>query len=743
MATTYQPSQWLIPKNTNTDKVGNYSFEFDGSADYIDMGNVLDKSIGDSFSISAWIKLSSIPLSFKLIVSKMDHDAPFNGYQISISDTNKLYMGLRGTAEIYSTSSTVFVADTWYHIAGTYDGSGVNTGINIYINGVLDNDTQSGTFTGTLSNSTDLQISGRDGANILFPGNISEVSVFNYALSAPNVTTLYGSAGAGVGNPMALDIVPVAYYKGDRAALGDQWAVPNQVSKDYVFDFDGSTDWVNCGSDSSLDLDDEITLSAWMKTGATDTTTTIGPILFKDGTVGGQRSYGLCFRPLSAGYDKALVYIFHTNGNSTSLYTSTAGALSDGNWHHVMATYDGTDGTDALKIYVDGVLDNTATPTSGDTGIFVYAATNFTIGSISHGASWFFGGSLSNASLFNTDQSANIATIYNNGTPGDLTSLSPVSWWKLDDSATWTTSWSIPDDGSASNTGTSSGMTQGNLVPDTVTRGTAMYSEYSFEFDGVGDHFGASATGISSTITVSAWIKTSTTGIQTIVNEDQAGGAGTRNWNLLLEPGNKIQIVIINTDGSENNKLRSTALEVQDGNWHNIVFTYDGTANVDGLKTYVDGGNLEGFQTTSTGIITTDTLGVYTGGLQVTGLWPFTGNISNVAIWNSVLSAANVLAIYNNGRPANLTSLSPTVWWRMGENASWDGADWTIKDQIGSNDGTSAGNPDLVGEAPQSFSNGLSDSMDIDSRIGESGFSDENALSYNMDSEARVEDVPA
>ena len=38
MAATYQPSQWLIPENSNTDKVGNYSFQLDGTADNINIG---------------------------------------------------------------------------------------------------------------------------------------------------------------------------------------------------------------------------------------------------------------------------------------------------------------------------------------------------------------------------------------------------------------------------------------------------------------------------------------------------------------------------------------------------------------------------------------------------------------------------------------------------------------------------------------------------------------------------------
>ncbi len=47
-----------------------------------------------------------------------------------------------------------------------------------------------------------------------------------------------------VGNPMGFSIPPVGYWKGDKAGLGDQWAVPNQVSQDYVFDFNGSSDYV-------------------------------------------------------------------------------------------------------------------------------------------------------------------------------------------------------------------------------------------------------------------------------------------------------------------------------------------------------------------------------------------------------------------------------------------------------------------------------------------------------------------
>ena len=198
-------------------------------------------------------------------------------------------------------------------------------------------------------------------------------------------------------------------------------------------------------------------------------------------------------------------------------------------------------------------------------------------------------------------------------------------------------------------------------------------NNFALSFNGTDEYVSANTLSINNAITVSAWIKTSTTGIQTIVNEDQANS--NRSWNLLLEPGNKIQVVIKNTDGTVNNKLRSTALEVQDGNWHNIIFTYDGTSNAAGLKTYVDGGNLESFQLSSTGISNTNTLGLFIGSLQGNNGWRFNGDIDEVAIWNRALDATDIQRIYNgsstSGKAANLfsTGLSNGLvyWNRMGD----------------------------------------------------------------------------
>ena len=52
----YKSPQWLIPNNENKDKVSNYSFEFDGVDDYINIGNAISFEYTDAFSFSTWIK---------------------------------------------------------------------------------------------------------------------------------------------------------------------------------------------------------------------------------------------------------------------------------------------------------------------------------------------------------------------------------------------------------------------------------------------------------------------------------------------------------------------------------------------------------------------------------------------------------------------------------------------------------------------------------------------------------------
>mgnify|MGYP001497513406 CR=1 FL=1 len=68
----------------------------------------------------------------------------------------------------------------------------------------------------------------------------------------------------------------------------------------------------------------------------------------------------------------------------------------------------------------------------------------------------------------------------------------------------------------------------------------------------------------------------------------------------------------------------------------------------------------------------------------------FNGKIDETAIFNKVLTQAEVSQVYNNGYAADLTSLSPISWWRLGEDAYFVGNDITIPNQISARKACSA-----------------------------------------------------
>jgi len=202
----------------------------------------------------------------------------------------------------------------------------------------------------------------------------------------------------------------------------------------YSMSFDGVDEYFNVGT-SSLGITGAITVSAWVKIPTTNTggaSPYIQMIVCEDNTSGGQRNWALSWR--GTGYNYFSFQVWHTNLTSTSI-NSTGITPNDNQWHHLLGTFDGTTGTNGMKFYIDGVLNGQTTATS--TGINSYASTETTIGALTGGGGRRLEGTIDEVAIWNSDQNTNAATIYNSGTPTDLTSLSPLSWWRMGDGDTW------------------------------------------------------------------------------------------------------------------------------------------------------------------------------------------------------------------------------------------------------------------------------------------------------------------
>ena len=429
MGASYQPPQWLVPNMGpgNINKVGNYSFQFDGIADYIDTGYT-----GAVTSCSLWFKPDATVTTgaFGGTLMGFEDGGQYSGIYLgsTVSAISDELITVFSNGSILNKSYYSQVGGTintdWHHLVI----SGTGTQYNIYLDNV-------NVFTANYNGDVGLITATRFdiGCRILsgvinspFPGLISEIAVFNYELEAGDVTTLYGDAANGVGNPMALASPPVAYYKGDRAGFGDEWAVPNQVNYDQVFEFDAA-DYI---STSHISLSSAFSVSAWVNT--TDTNT-YGNIFSSDEVPTGGTTRNWQFIRWN---NKARFILRNSSGSAIA--DIDGGTINDGNWHHVLATWDGTTGTNKVQLYVDG---NSVDQGTASSTALANSAIPMVMGGSS--ATWDFIGKMSNIAIWNSDQTANKDNIYNNGTPGNLTSLSPTAWWKLNQSTSaWNgTSW--------------------------------------------------------------------------------------------------------------------------------------------------------------------------------------------------------------------------------------------------------------------------------------------------------------
>jgi len=149
-------------------------------------------------------------------------------------------------------------------------------------------------------------------------------------------------------------------------------------------------------------------------------------------------------------------------------YTSSSATIST-NWHHLAiawSTSAATTGGDGYDIWLDGVkVGNASNNALGSFSLYTIPASAIAFGSRPNN-SFHFDGKLDEVALFSSLLSASdIATLYNSGVPGDISSLNPVGWWRMGDnnSGSGTT---ITDQGSGGNNGTlTNGPTFSSSVP--------------------------------------------------------------------------------------------------------------------------------------------------------------------------------------------------------------------------------------------------------------------------------------
>jgi hypothetical protein len=176
------------PTRTSSGKIGDAQ-DYDG-ADYINVTNTPSLQPMSALSLSGWINPRTFGSVTDIdpIIRKGDSNP--NNYQLAVDSGGgvpNIHLMLDENDNSGLEGVTTISANTWYYIAGTWDG----TTRQVYLNG---NQEISGSRNGTIGSDTrDLYIGGRIGLTDSINGILDEVRISNIARSASWITTEYNN----------------------------------------------------------------------------------------------------------------------------------------------------------------------------------------------------------------------------------------------------------------------------------------------------------------------------------------------------------------------------------------------------------------------------------------------------------------------------------------------------------------------------------------------------------------------
>lgn len=230
------------------------------------------------------------------------------------------------------------------------------------------------------------------------------------------------------------------------------------------------------------------------------------------------------------------------------------------------------------------------------------------------------------------------------------------------------------------------------LVSDTAP---SFPNTYSVDFDGTNDYVSTGLdVGGASALTVSAWVKHDSVANAAIVS--QYVGSGNRAFRLSMYPttaswaGLRLDAYNSSNTNFGTNYLLNPVISA--GVWYHAAFVFTGSA----ITVYYNGNASP--TVSMTGVLDSVTRNVDIGSSG--GASDFmNGKIDEVGIWTSALSASDITDIYNSGAPTDISSYSPVLYYRMGDNDGGTGT--TITDQgSGGNDGTLVNGPTFSTDVP-------------------------------------------
>ena len=174
-----------------------------------------------AMTVEAWVHPFSSGY-YGNIIARWDAVGGINqrAFTLGYGPDGHVYIGVspNGWDALSLASTSALELNQWSHVAGTYSGSGPNSGLRIYVNGICQNTTpyDGGIYAGndtSNSGNDDLAIGGVVGglaagyAAYTFAGLIDEATLYSDALSADDIFAIYNAGSAGKYDGSAAPII--------------------------------------------------------------------------------------------------------------------------------------------------------------------------------------------------------------------------------------------------------------------------------------------------------------------------------------------------------------------------------------------------------------------------------------------------------------------------------------------------------------------------------------------------------
>jgi len=212
-------------------------------------------------------------------------------------------------------------------------------------------------------------------------------------------------------------------------------------------------------------------------------------------------------------------------------------------------------------------------------------------------------------------------------------------------------------------------------------------NQYSMDFDGVNDRMTVlndQTIGRTQNISISMWMKQDTNARQLIVGNYTSSNYGV-GFHIATGDIMIFQLGDVTNDSYFNSRVASISTHAPTGTWNHWLGTWDGTDS----KIYINGVLRNTWTPPSPLTIQWyGPSGNFLIGTFSTSYNP-NGKIDELGLFDTAVPIGDVWD--GSGKPIDITGVTGlTNNWRMGDDATFDGTNWTVPDVVGSSTGTTA-----------------------------------------------------